>query len=207
MSSKTYFIPMLAKNIGPKNIYELTSIFSLMYLESGRLQRSIPGYIRAGNIRYSEVVVGDISHGKAERKTHYRDSAMVRRALVDLLEDKVYRDAYGSAEGYVQKRISRTLPTLLELEVLEAYYKGRTIIPITSSMIAAPVITVPILVSSLPSSFRVSTVMLTEVAVSMVPIKSALKNSSVRWLKSRRSRRVKQRSSDKRYKNAHAGGD
>ena len=55
-------------------------------------------------------------------------------------------------------------------------------------MIAAPVITVPILVSSLPSSFRVSTVMLTEVAVSMVPIKSALKNSSVPMAESRRSR-------------------
>ena len=46
----------------------------------------------------------------------------------------------------------------------------RAIMPSTSSMIAAPRMAFPERVLSFPSSFRVSTVMLTEVAVSMTPI-------------------------------------
>lgn len=48
-----------------------------------------------------------------------------------------------------------------------------TIIPITSSMIAAFRIVVPTSVFSLPNSFRACTVMLTDVAVSITPIKTA----------------------------------
>ena len=36
------FKPILAKNTGPKSIYELISIFSAMYSESFKLQRMIP---------------------------------------------------------------------------------------------------------------------------------------------------------------------
>ena len=51
--------------------------------------------------------------------------------------------------------------------------------PITSSIIAALSIVVPSSVLSLPSSFRVSTVMLTLVAVMITPINTAVRNFSL----------------------------
>ena len=54
-----------------------------------------------------------------------------------------------------------------------------TIIPIMSSITAAPSIVVPILPESFPSSLKVSTVMLTEVAVSVTPIKRAFIKSTL----------------------------
>ena len=46
----------------------------------------------------------------------------------------------------------------------------RAMIPSTSSMMAAPRMALPEWVFSFPSSFKVSTVMLTEVAVKMTPM-------------------------------------
>ena len=46
----------------------------------------------------------------------------------------------------------------------------RAMMPSTSSMMAAPKMALPERVFSLPSSFRVSTEMLTEVAVRMTPM-------------------------------------
>ena len=47
----------------------------------------------------------------------------------------------------------------------------RTMMPITSSMIAAETIVVPSLVEILPSSFKTDTVIATEVAVRIAPTK------------------------------------
>ena len=52
--------------------------------------------------------------------------------------------------------------------------KVRTMMPMTSSMMAELVIVVPMSPLSLPSSFRAATVMLTEVAEMMVPMNSPL---------------------------------
>ncbi len=49
-------------------------------------------------------------------------------------------------------------------------------IPRISSMIAAPRMALPALVESLPSSFRVSTVIETDVAVSTTPMKRCCRN-------------------------------
>ncbi len=57
---------------------------------------------------------------------------------------------------------------------LKPITKVRTIIPITSSMIAALTMVVPTLLLILPSSCRTATVILTLVAVIMVPMKTAL---------------------------------
>jgi hypothetical protein len=46
----------------------------------------------------------------------------------------------------------------------------RAMMPSTSSMMAAPRMALPEWVFSFPSSFKVSTVMLTEVAVKMTPM-------------------------------------
>ena len=55
----------------------------------------------------------------------------------------------------------------------------RTMMPMTSSMIAELTMVVPTVPFSLPSSLRAATVMLTEVADIIVPMKSALKNCSL----------------------------
>ena len=54
----------------------------------------------------------------------------------------------------------------------------RTMITITSSMIAALTTVVPTVLLSLPSSLRAATVMLTDVAAMIVPMKSPLMNCS-----------------------------
>ena len=54
-----------------------------------------------------------------------------------------------------------------------------SIIPSISSIIAAPIIAVPTGPLSFPISLRVSTVMLTEVAVNITPTNAALKNTSL----------------------------
>ena len=55
----------------------------------------------------------------------------------------------------------------------------RAIIPRISSMRAAPIIAFPALVDSLPSSLSVSTVMLTDVAVSIMPMNIFWRNVDV----------------------------
>ena len=55
----------------------------------------------------------------------------------------------------------------------------KTIIPITSSIIAALTIVCPISVLILPNSFNTATVILTDVAVRIVPIKTHLKKLCV----------------------------
>ena len=61
---------------------------------------------------------------------------------------------------------------------LKPMTKVSTMMPITSSMMALDIISVPISPLSLPSSFRVCTVMPTEVAVIIVPMNTARRNSS-----------------------------
>ena len=61
-----------------------------------------------------------------------------------------------------------------ESGLLKPMTKVRTIIPITSSMMAALTMVVPTLLLILPSSCSEATVMLTLVAVIIVPIKTAL---------------------------------
>ena len=61
---------------------------------------------------------------------------------------------------------------------LNAMTKVRTIIPITSSIIAALKMVVPTFPFNLPNSFKDCTVMLTEVAVIITPINTAVKNFS-----------------------------
>ncbi len=66
--------------------------------------------------------------------------------------------------------------TCMELDsgLLKPMTKVSTIMPITSSMIAALMMTVPTLLFSLPSSRSVWTVIPTDVAVIITPVKIAL---------------------------------
>ena len=57
--------------------------------------------------------------------------------------------------------------------------KVRTMMPITSSIIAELTIVVPTVPFSLPNSLSAATVMLTEVADIIVPMKRPLKNCSL----------------------------
>ena len=65
---------------------------------------------------------------------------------------------------------SRTIPRLTESSAILVTIVS-AMIPRTSSMIAAPRMAFPERVFSFPSSFSVSTVILTDVAVRMTPIK------------------------------------
>ena len=62
----------------------------------------------------------------------------------------------------------------LDSGFLKPITKVRTMMPITSSIIAALRIVVPTFPFSLPISFNDSTVMLTEVAVRITPMNTAL---------------------------------
>ena len=71
----------------------------------------------------------------------------------------------------------RTMP-ILTLGSAKLVISVRAIIPRISSINAAPRIALPERVDSFPISLSVSTVMLTEVAVRMTPIKTFCKNAS-----------------------------
>ena len=81
-----------------------------------------------------------------------------------------------TTEKTKNKRVLNNTDIILELGSLNPITMVRTMIPITSSIIAALTIVVPIISFSFPSSFKTCTVILTDVAVNTVPTKTALKN-------------------------------
>ena len=68
---------------------------------------------------------------------------------------------------------------MLTLESAMLLMMVKAMMPSTSSMMAAPKMALPERVFSLPSSFRVSTEMLTEVAVRITPMNMFCRNTGV----------------------------
>ena len=79
----------------------------------------------------------------------------------------MYPDTPATAKNniiFINTKITLTLASLKLVTIVNA------IMPNISSIKAAPNIAFPVLLLSLPSSFKVSTVILTDVAVNIIPI-------------------------------------